>query len=438
MTRSPRCARWALCLPIALVAALAGPAWGAEALTLNRALAAALSNNQLLVAAQATAAALGEVPARAGALPDPSLQLAAMSLPVDSLALDREPMTQIQVGIGQVFPFPGRRALEVDAARHASLVAAADGRELRREVARDVTEAWWRLFYLDRALEIVGHNQEPLHLFTDIARTKYALGKGLQQDVLLADVELAKLLEMGLALDGERAQAAARLSRLMGWPAGQEIRLPEQVDTDLPEVPDVDHLVSLAGWTRPMLTGAVSATEQARVELDLARRAHLPDFMVNAAYGFRSGHEPDGSPWPDLATVMLTFNVPIDRDGRQDRLVAQRLREFEAAQAARQAARDQVREEIATAHATYRAARERTRLLSTGIIPLSQQTVASMRAGYQVGGVDFSNLVQAQVTLHDYETRYWELLSQAKAALGRLEAAVGEPLPSGMMGEEEQ
>ena len=49
-----------------------------------------------------------------------------------------------------------------------------------------------------------------------------------------------------------------------------------------------------------------------------------------------------------------------------------------------------------------------------------------MLAGYQVNKVDFLNLVSAQITLYNYETRYWQVLSEANQALARLIAAVGE------------
>ena len=49
-----------------------------------------------------------------------------------------------------------------------------------------------------------------------------------------------------------------------------------------------------------------------------------------------------------------------------------------------------------------------------------------MLSGYQVNKVDFLNLVQAQITLYNYETRYWKSFSEANQALARLGAAVSE------------
>ncbi|EGG98354.1 Heavy metal RND efflux outer membrane protein2C CzcC family [gamma proteobacterium IMCC2047] len=82
--------------------------------------------------------------------------------------------------------------------------------------------------------------------------------------------------------------------------------------------------------------------------------------------------------------------------------------------------------DISSAVTDYERASEQFRLFESGIVPQSRQTVESMLAGYQVNQVDFLNLVRSQVTLFNYELQYWKALSDAKQALARLQAAVGE------------
>jgi len=84
-----------------------------------------------------------------------------------------------------------------------------------------------------------------------------------------------------------------------------------------------------------------------------------------------------------------------------------------------------VRAAIAAATTDYQRAQEQNKLFSKGIIPQAEQTVQSMLAAYQVSEVDFLNLVRSQMTLFNYELRYWKSVSEANQALSRLEAAVG-------------
>ena len=86
----------------------------------------------------------------------------------------------------------------------------------------------------------------------------------------------------------------------------------------------------------------------------------------------------------------------------------------------------EVRSQISTASTDYLEARDLFSLFDTGIIPQARQTVSSMLAGYQVSEVDFLNLVDSQITLLNYEVQYWKALTDAKQALARLVAAVGE------------
>ena len=73
-----------------------------------------------------------------------------------------------------------------------------------------------------------------LQQFVEIARTKYEVGEGLQQDVLLAQLELSKLLNQQLMLKASRRNAVASLNALLDKPANSEVHLPETVVLQLP------------------------------------------------------------------------------------------------------------------------------------------------------------------------------------------------------------
>ena len=81
---------------------------------------------------------------------------------------------------------------------------------------------------------------------------------------------------------------------------------------------------------------------------------------------------------------------------------------------------------ISQNRAQYATASEQVKLFRSAIVPQAQQTVESMLAGYQVNRVDFLNVVNAQLRLYDAQISHWEALSEAKQALARLAAAVGE------------
>ena len=396
------------------------------ALSLEEAIAVAIEGNPGLAEIQARAEAMAAIPSQAGALPDPMLMLGALNLPTDTFNLDQEAMTQLQIGIEQSLPFPGKRGLKERAAAIDADAALSNVDEARLRLIQNVKQTWWQIFYIDRALDIVSRNQDLLRQFVQIAQTKYKVGEGLQQDVLLAQVELSKLFNSEIKLQGMRQQQAPRLNALLDQPANMPVQLPGQVDEDLHGMLSEGQLYTRAETVRPLLEQKRLEIEAARTRRESAKRDLYPDFKLGAAYGFRSGENPNGGSRPDLATVRLGVSLPLYAGRKQDKAIDQRTSELLQKQNALQDEWGKVQAEISAALADYQRASKQVDLFKTGIIPQARQSVASMLSGYQVNKVDFLNLVRAQITLYNFETQYWNALTEANQALARLAAAVGE------------
>ncbi len=394
-------------------------------LTVDQAVEIALRSNPNLAEMQARAQAAAAIPSQVGSLPDPTIEFNALNLPVYGFSLDQEAMTQLQVGLSQAIPFPGKLGLKEEAAEFEAAAAGNDVEETRLQLVKEVKSTWWKILYLDRALEIVERNRDLLRSFVKIAQTKYTVGEGLQQDVLLAQLELSKLMDTKIQLRASRRNEAARINALLDLPVEQAVRLPESVETTLPEVLPEQRLYVLADDHRPLLAKYRNQLRAAAKRVDLAKRDYLPDFKVGAAYGFRQGENQDGSSRDDFLSLRLSMTIPLYAGSKQDRAVDQRTSERLARQYALQDERGRVQAIISAVLADYEQAREQSVLFETGIIPQARQTVASMLAGYQVNKVDFLNLVQSQITLYNYETRYWQALSSARQKLARLVASVG-------------
>ncbi|HBA65670.1 MAG TPA: transporter [Methylococcaceae bacterium] len=393
-------------------------------LTLEVALGAAVQNNPNLARIKAAAEALAAVPSQAGALPDPVIGFNVMSLPVDHFDTRKEEMAQIGFGISQTIPFPGKLALREQTATYEAQAAAHNEDELRLSLLSDVKTVWWQLFYLDRLLEITDNNRILLQQLVDIAGTKYEVGEGLQQDVLLAQLELSKLLDRKIKINGMRANASASLNTLLDRPSNDDVQLPTKVSLQLPDIHDDQTLYQLAEKNRPLLASERERVNAARSKLDLAKKEILPDFNLNAAYGARD-NMPDGSRRSDLLSFGISMNVPIFYTQKQAQGVSQSTSELMRERYALQDQWNGVRKQISQAGNDYRRAKEQVLLYETGIIPQAQQTVASMLAGYQVNKVDFLNLIRSQITVYDYEAQYWQSFTEAQQALAQLVAATG-------------
>ena len=397
-----------------------------DTLSLEEALELALTNNQGLAETRSQADAMAAVPTQEGAFPDPMLGFNAINLPTDTFNLDQEPMTQMQISLSQKFPFPGQRGLQNEAAEKEASAATMQILEQQLQITAKVRGAWWQLAYLDQAIEIIQQNQNLMRDFIEIAQTKYKVGKGLQQDVLLAQLELSKLLNRQLPLEGMRGAAAADLNALMNRPPSDSIQLAVQkTDTSLPELPPEPELLEQSLTTRPLLEIKRKQTEAARLRVNVAKKKSYPDITVGAAYGFRDGTDPTGRDLPDLVTFRLGFNLPIYSGSKQDKQIEQRNSSYFGRKYAFNESLRQVQAGIARNYARYHAARDQVSLYDSAIIPQAQQTVSAMLSGYQVNKVDFLNVLNAQLALYNAQISYWDALSNAKSALATLSASVG-------------
>ena len=256
----------------ALIAAISARTYAdsTSVLGLAEARAKAIADNPGLAEMQARYEALTQVAPQASSLPDPVVSLNAMNLPWDSFDRNQEPMTQMQLGVSQMFPFPGKLGLREDIALFEAEAALYSVEEMRLNLDKNVSVAWWEVYFLDRALETVQSNQSLLRQFVEVARKKYEVGKGLQQDVLLAQLELSGFLDQEIRLQAMREQQVIRMNVLMDVSPDMPVQLPTMVPQPVDAIASATRLYELALSSRPVLSEKAAVIEASESRLELA------------------------------------------------------------------------------------------------------------------------------------------------------------------------
>ena len=398
-----------------------------DVLTEQNAIALALANNPNLAQIKARYEAMKSIPSQVGTLPDPILTLGAMNFPTDSFDRSQEGMTQLQIGVSQAFPFPGKLSLKEDIAEFEAKAAYYDVAEMRLLLTKNVSNKWWQLFYLDRAIETVDKNQALLKQFIEVAKTKYTTGKGLQQDVLLSQLELSKLINHKIQIVALKATQIIQLNILMDITPRSPITLANKLSFNQPHLLAEEQLYQLAIRSRPLLQKHKQLISAANSRLDLAERDYYPDFNIGVTYGDRIGQnsQPMGGDRANLFSIKLGIKIPLFASTKQSYRVKQRISEQFKSKYAYLDESNQVKADIARYITDYRRSEQQCSLFETGILPQARQTVQSMLVGYQVSEVDFLNLVGSQVTLFNYELQFWQSVSQSNQALASIQASIG-------------
>lgn len=387
-----------------------------DTLRLADAVAVARDANPMLRAARLQAdAARARVP-QLGAPPDPVVSFGLRNRPLDGFGAS-ERMTMNTLQIQQRLPWPGTLGFAETRAAHlagAEELAALDAEAV---LVQRVKAVYFELAFEDRALDIMRDTRNLLREFLDVSNTLYAVGAGLQNDVLQAQVAVATMTEDITAGEQTRLAMAARLNALLG-------REPERYvgGLQLPGVgeplPSVAALMSRAAERRPALRAARERVQAAETAYRAARRGLYPDLVLGADYAQRPR-------FADMLSFSVGMSVPLWAGSRQLPLRDEAFARQAAEEAAELDLLNETYARIAEARAASDGALRLHELYSTSILPQARAAVESSLSAYRVGRVDFTTLVQSQLTVNRYEIERVRLTARYHTAVAEIEALLG-------------
>lgn len=395
---------------------------------LNDLILEALKNNPDLQASHSAWHAAKLRAPQAGSLPDPVLGFNLMNLPVNSFKFNQEPMTGKQVSLMQMFPFPGKLGLKEKIADETARITGMQHQELRNQLVKNTKVIYYDLYYNERAIEISQKNRALMNQFTQIAETRYRVGKGIQQDVLKSQVELAKIDDKLIRLNQNQEQLLAQLKLLLNRKSEEQIRGNFEIEEiDSLKNFEMSNLKSLADQNRPLLKAWQGMVQKSQHEVQLAKKSFLPDFSLGVAYTQRDVLT-SGMGGVDFLSGSISVNLPIYFWSKQSKQVEEsRYNEISAEQKYEFIQR-QIGSELESKLSELNKNRRLIELYKSGIISQASQAVKSALAAYQVDKVDFLTLVTNQMTLFNYELEYYRFLTDYYKNKAELEALVGTKL----------
>src|SRR4030067_2131853 len=101
--------------------------------------------------------------------------------------------------------------------------------ERANRVVKELKAAYYELLFNYRSTEITQRNKEILENGAKSAETQYAVGMGIQQDVLKAHVEVSKMVDELIMLGQRRRALEAKLNALLNRPPETQVSEPEEV-----------------------------------------------------------------------------------------------------------------------------------------------------------------------------------------------------------------
>jgi len=389
-----------------------------DTLRLAEAQRTARAANPMLRAERLAALAARERIAPAGALADPQFEFGLENRMLKGFGTE-DPMTMNTFRLSQMMPWPGKRTAARDGATALAEADSLTALEQEAMLSARVAMAYLEAALADRVLGVMGETLHLLRGFRETAMGMYRVGQGIQQDVLQAQVNVARMTADTVAMSGERAAAAARLNALLAREPDSlvpALEYPGVGDT----LPSMDSLAAMAYRGRPALAAAQARIAAADRALDAARRESYPDVMFGAAYQARPRYD-------DMMSLMFGVNLPIWGGAKQ----APMRREREAMRAMEDARLQDLRNETWAELAALRARANRAvqldRLYAEEILPQAKAAVEAAQSAYRVGKADFMTLVESQMTVNRYQTERLRLVADYHGARAEIEALLGGP-----------
>ena len=382
----------------------------------------ALSKNPDVAAARQAAAAAGQRPAQARSLPNPMFSVGYTN---DgwSPSLGTQEMTTLGFMASQELPYPGKRGLRGDiAAREAGQVEQ-QAERVGRGIAAAVKRAYYGLLLSRHLLDLIHDQEENWKQIEGVARARYAVGQGAQQDVLRVQVEVTRIEQLLAEQEAEAEIRLAELNRLLDRAPNAPLETSARLALR-PVQGSLDQLFAWATAVSPEVKGAGLGIERATLAVSLARKEFKPDFSVQTSYMNRGGLAP-------MWQAGIGISVPLYRK-RLSAGLAEAEAQFRSSQSAIESVRLQLRfrtqERLTQLKTTERVAT----LYGEGIVPQDHMSVEAALANYQTGKVPFIAVLEALTTLYNDRATHLRLLANHEQTLASLEEASLDPT-SGMV-----
>ncbi len=395
----------------------------AFALTLQQAEQLALEADPVIKSHKATSRSYEAESTANGTLPDPKLRLGMFNVPLDSFSTTEDPSTQLRIGIQQEFPRGDTTDLKQQQSKWLAQAALAQANDEKLKLLLKVRDAYLNLYYEIQAAAIVDETRKLFTKLVKITEDQYAAGRANQQDVIRADLELSRLDDRAIKIQGNEDEYRAQLAQWVGETAWQA------TDNNFPVLPDVINNVDINELLtqHPSVMAETARVEASRKMIEVTRQDYKPGIGAFVEYRKRFGENLDGSDRSDMMAAMVTMDIPLFTENRQDKRVAARE---ESANAVRYSRDDKLRvlkRMLEKDRAIYTRLSERELIYKNKLVRSASSNAEASLNAYQSGVTEFTTLMRAGITELDVRLENLRIQVDRLRTQARLLYITGDP-----------
>ena len=357
-------------------------------------------------------------------LPDPMLTLGLANLPTNTFSLTQEPMTGKIIGLSQAIPFPGKLGSLAGVSEKDAQIVLQEINDAKNEIVKEVSQNYFELIYTRKAIDVANENLKLLSEIAKVVRTNYSVAKASQQNLFKVELEITNLNDKIVELKNNESSITAVLNA--------QLLRPQDVSILIDSLPAIQYrmfsqneLDSLAVQNRPYLAGIELAKKKAELQEKLAKYDYLPNFNLSVQYSQRDRIAMTNTPLADFASFMVGISLPLNYGGK----VSSKVEETEAMQdmydQQYSLSIQMLNSSFGTSISKLKSLQERIKLIEDAELPQAQHAYTSSLSSYQVGEIDFINVIDAQSKLYQIDTNLFRLKTDYLKELEELKFLTG-------------
>jgi outer membrane protein TolC len=394
-----------------VVLAFSAPYAGSAELRMQDIVTMAIKDDPWLAGNQLQEQSLRITSQGANSLPDPMLSLGMLNLPTDGFAFNQEPMTQLKVGVTQSFPRGDSLAL-----RQRQLSYQADQYPFQRadrkaKIQVAVSTLWVDAIKAQMIINLIKDDRVLFEQLVEIVNASYSAAQGntRQQDVISAQLELARLEDRLIEVKSQRDSALSQLTQWITSVDHQALSVALDKVVNLPTDPALDTQTLLAfervqhSSLLALLTDhpAILAIEQSAKAGDtavrLAKQQYKPQWGVNASYAYRDDNSL-GQSRADFFSIGVTVEIPLWGYKKQDSGVAAMNLQAQAIETDKRLLQQQMLAKMLSLYQQILGLEQREEGYLAVILPQMQQQADASLSAYTHDDGDFSQVMRTRIT----------------------------------------
>jgi cobalt-zinc-cadmium efflux system outer membrane protein len=380
----------------------------------------ALKNNPDIIASQAKIEETRYRIPQVKSLPDTMLMFGYQNEGFSKYTYGKEMGSQWMFSASQEFPYPGKLALKGSMAESDMESLEAMNKLIRLKTMARVKELYYDLFLAYKNIDLLKDKNDLFARIEDLALTRYASGRSMQEDVLMAQMEKYMLVEKEEMFRQKILSDEAMLNAVLGRKENAPVGKPIEAAYE-PYLLNAEDAVNTALNNSYEIKSGSKMVEAAAYKILIAEKEYYPDFTINTGYSSRAGR------FRDMWNATVGINIPIFNKTRRDAAVQEARASLAQAKQELEATKLMISAAVKDNLSIVRSSEKLMDLYKNGLIPKNTQSVESALAGYTTGKTEMITVISLSKALLDYETFYWDQFVQREKAIARLEAITAWP-----------